>query len=169
MTSDWIFESKDTIFIGTESILTVQLPTFDKERKMKHFRSFQKLVACLVAVTFCYLTVAVAPVQAAMVGTADVLAVQQNDEARQKVRQFLERQDVVNHLQAMGVSMEEAQARVDTMTAEEINLLANKIDQMPAGGDAVGFLVALVIVVFVVLVITDIIGVTDVFTFIKKR
>lgn len=169
MTSGWIFESKDTIFSGTESILTIQLPTFDKERKMKHSRSFRKLVACLVAATFCYLSVVVAPVQAALVGTADVLAVQQNDEARQKVRQFLARQDVVNHLQAMGVSVEEAQARVDTMTAEEINLLVNKIDQMPAGGDAVGFLVAVVIVAFVVLIITDIIGVTDVFTFIKKR
>jgi hypothetical protein len=136
---------------------------------MKHCRNFQKLVACLVAVTFCYLTVVVAPVQAALVGTADVIAVQENDAVRQKVRQFLERQDVVNHLQAMGVSLEEAQARVDTMTAEEINLLANKIDQMPAGGDAVGFLVAVAVVVFVVLLITDIIGVTDVFTFVKKR
>jgi hypothetical protein len=136
---------------------------------MKQSRTFQKLVACMVAVTFCYLTVVVAPAQAALVGTADMLAARQNDEARQKIKQFMERRDVVNHLQAMGVGMEEARARVDTMTAAEIDLLAGRIDQMPAGGDVGGFIVGLAIVVFVVLVITDIIGVTDVFTFIKKR
>lgn len=140
-----------------------------KERKMKSSIRSQKVIASLVAMAFCFLAVVVAPVQATLVGTADILSAQEDDMARQKVKEFMAREDVVNHLQALGVSAEEARTRVDTMTAEEIHLLVEKIDQMPAGGDALGFLLGVAVVAFVVLVITDIIGVTDVFTFIKKR
>lgn len=136
---------------------------------MRHSLKMQKMVAGLVVVTFCFLSVVVAPVQATLVGTADILAAQENDMARQKVLQFLERQDVAAHLQSMGVAPAEARARVDTMTAEEIHLVASKIDQLPAGGDALGFLLGVAVVTFIVLIILDIIGVTDVFTFIKKR
>ena len=136
---------------------------------MRRSRNLQRLVASLVAVSFCFFSIVVAPVQAAMVTTPDIFQVQDNDLAREKVRLFLQRQDVGNYLQAMGVDKQEAQARVDTMTNEEVRMLVNKIDQMPAGGDALGFVLAVALVVFVVLVITDIIGVTDVFTFIKKR
>ena len=136
---------------------------------MKRLGRLQKFIASSVAVAFCFLSVVVAPVQATLVGTADILAAQENDMTRDKVKTFVAREDVANHLQALGVSVEEAQARVDTMTAEEVQLLAEKIDQMPAGGDALGFVLAVAVITFIVLVITDIMGVTDVFTFIKKR
>ena len=48
-------------------------------------------------------------------------------------------------------------------------MVSKKIDQLPAGGDALGFILLVGVVVFIVLVITDIMGVTDVFTFIKKK
>ena len=136
---------------------------------MRRHRGMKKAVACLVIMAFSFLSLVVAPAQAAMVGTADILKAQSSDLARQKVKLFMERQDVVQQIQAWGVNPAEAQARVDTMTDPEISLLASKIDQLPAGGDALGFIVAVAIIVFVVLIITDIIGVTDVFTFIKKR
>ena len=136
---------------------------------MRRSGSLQKMVATIVAVAFCYLSVIVAPVHATLISTGDILQIQENRLARQKVQVFLERQDVGDYLKAMGVDAKEAQARVDTMTDEEVRMLVNKIDQMPAGGDALGFVVAVAIVVFVVLIITDITGVTDVFTFIKKR
>ena len=126
-------------------------------------------MTCLVTVTFCCLSLVVAPVQASLVGTADILTAKENADARQKVMRFLDREDVVKHLNALGVAKEEARSRVKTMTADEINLLSNHIDQMPAGGNALGFIVGVAFVAFVVLIITDIIGVTDIFTFIKKR
>jgi len=140
-----------------------------KERKMKRSVRVRKVVASLVAVAFCFLSVVVAPVQATLVGTADILSAQENDAARDKIKAFMAREDVVNQLQAFGVGVEEAQARVDTMTAEEIQLLSGKIDQMPAGGDALGFILAIAVIGFVVLIVLDLVGVTDVFTFIKKR
>ena len=51
-----------------------------------------------------------------MVGTADLLQQKSNDMARQKVLQFMERQDVAQHLQSWGVTPEEAKARVATMS-----------------------------------------------------
>lgn len=136
---------------------------------MRRSPGMQKTVAGMLVVAFSFLSVIVAPLQAAMVGTADMLQQQDRDLAREKVVSFMERQDVANYLNALGVDADEAKARVSTMTDDEVAMLADKIDQMPAGGDAVGFLVAVAIILFIVLVITDMIGVTDVFTFINKR
>lgn len=136
---------------------------------MRRSPGMQKSVAVMLVVAFSFLSGIVAPLQAAMVGTADILQQQDRELARQKVVSFMERQDVVNYLSALGVDAEEAKARVDTMTDEEVAMLADKIDELPAGGDAFGFLIAVAVVLFVVLLITDILGVTDVFTFIKKR
>jgi hypothetical protein len=135
---------------------------------MKLSRGWQKAVASLVTVAFSFICLFVAPVQAAMVDTADILHQQGNELARQKVQQFMERQDVARQFQAWGVNADEAMARVASMNDEEINLLAGQIDGMPAGGDALGVLLGIAVVVFVVLIILDIVGVTDVFTFIKK-
>jgi hypothetical protein len=129
----------------------------------------QKTVAAVLVVAFSFLSVIVAPLQAAMVGTADMLQQQDSELARAKVVRFMERQDVANYLSAMGVDSDEAISRVSTLTDEEIAMLAEKIDHMPAGGDAVGFLLAVALILFLVLVITDLIGVTDVFSFINKR
>jgi hypothetical protein len=136
---------------------------------MRRSRGMQKTVASIVALAFSFICVIVAPVQATMVGTGDILQQHDRDLAREKVVAFMDRQDVAKYLNAWGVDPVEAKARVAVMTDEEVSTIAGKIDQLPAGGDAVGFLVAVAVIVFVVLPITDIIGVTDVFTFIKKR
>ena len=136
---------------------------------MRRSVKFKKVITSLLIAAFCFMSVVVAPVHATLVGTADILATQEADMTRDKIKTFMAREDVANQLQAFGVGVEEAQARVDTMTAEEIQLLSEKIDQMPAGGDALGFLLAVAVITFVVLIILDLTGVTDVFTFIKKR
>lgn len=129
----------------------------------------RKLVAAMVVVAFSFLTCVVAPLQAAMVGTEQILTLNESQAAREKIDRFLERQDVASQMGALGLSMAEAQARVDAMTDEEISLLAGRIDQLPAGGSVIGFVLGLAAVAFVVLIILDIAGVTDIFTFIKKR
>lgn len=136
---------------------------------MRRSPGMKKTVAAVLVVAFSFLSVIVAPLQAAMVGTADMLQQQDRELARAKVVRFMERQDVENYLSAMGVDSDEAISRVATLTDEEIAMLAEKIDHMPAGGDAVGFLLAVALILFLVLIITDMIGVTDVFSFINKR
>ena len=136
---------------------------------MKLSRCTQKYVASVVVVAFSFLCLLAAPAKAAMVGTTDVLQAQSSDLARQKVMTFLERREVSQQLQAWGVDPAEAKTRVNAMTDAEIALISEKIDQMPAGGDAIGFILLVGLLAFITLLITDIMGVTDVFTFIKKK
>ncbi|KJS31071.1 MAG: hypothetical protein VR64_13455 [Desulfatitalea sp. BRH_c12] len=136
---------------------------------MKHYRGFQKAVVYLLLAAFGFVSLIVAPAQAAMVGTPAILEAQSSDAARHKVKGFLDRQEVARQLQAWGVDADEAKNRVDTMTDQEVAMLSAKIDQVPAGGDALGFVLAVAFLTFVTLIILDIAGVTDVFTFINKR
>ncbi|MCP4746657.1 MAG: PA2779 family protein [Desulfobacteraceae bacterium] len=136
---------------------------------MRRTLALQKSVAIALAFVFCYMSVFIAPANATMVRTADILQKHDNNINREKVISFMQRQDVAAQFKSWGVEPEEAQMRVMVMSDEEISMLAKKIDELPAGGDAIGFILTVGIVVFVVLLITDIVGVTDVFTFIKKR
>ena len=136
---------------------------------MEHFPLANRFVAIFVAVAFSFLTVVVAPVQAAMVGTDTILQAVDVDAARERVLQFIQREDVVNRFEMWGVAADEAQVRIDAMTDEEVAQLAEQIDQLPAGGDVLGFILAVALISFITLLVLDIMGITDIFTFIKKR
>lgn len=85
--------------------------------------------------------------------------------AEQKVAQFMARQDVVNTFEQMGVDSKMVQERVAVLSDEEISKIAYQIDTLPAGGDALGGIVGAVVFIFIVLLITDILGLTKVFNF----
>lgn len=81
----------------------------------------------------------------------------------------LERKDVARALEQLGVSPEEAQRRVAGLTDAEARQAVERLDSLPAGGDFIlGSLIGAAVFVFVVLLITDILGFTDVFPFVKK-
>ena len=80
---------------------------------------------------------------------------------------ILERAEVQEQLQAHGVTLEQAKARVAALTDAEAAQLAAQIDGLPAGGDGVGALITAVLIVFLVLLLTDILGFTKVFSFTK--
>lgn len=83
---------------------------------------------------------------------------------RERVSSFLARDDVRQALQAQGVSSQVAAERVQAMSDAEIEQLAGRIDQAPAGGDVLGVLFT----VFIVLLVTDIMGLTKVFPFTRS-
>lgn len=99
------------------------------------------------------------PAHAALVGTEQVL--QADSTARARVHAFLARADVRRELLANGVDLAQVQARVDALTDAEAADFAGRIDRAPAGRDVLGLLFA----VFIVLLITDILGFTHVFPF----
>ena len=99
------------------------------------------------------------PVSAGIVTTDQVAASIERD----RVSSFLNRSDVQAQLQSYGVDPHAASARVNALTDDEIAKLAGQIDQLPAGGEILGVL----LVVFIVLLITDILGFTKVFPFTK--
>jgi hypothetical protein len=53
---------------------------------------------------------------------------------REKLRAFMERPEVIGKLKAMGVSPDEAKARVAAMGDQEVHMIAGKLDMLPAGG-----------------------------------
>lgn len=112
--------------------------------------------------TLISLVLPVAPVHAALVGTEQVVNASQVAPNRERVRLFLQRQDVRDMLQQRGVDANVALSRVDAMTDAEVQTVATQLDQLPAGGMGV---VSAVVFVFIVLLITDILGLTKIFPF----
>ena len=80
---------------------------------------------------------------------------------------ILERADVQRQLEAHGVSVEQAKARVAALSDPEAAQLAAQIESLPSGGDGVGALISALLIVFLVLLLTDILGLTKVFPFTK--
>jgi hypothetical protein len=85
---------------------------------------------------------------------------------KERIMGLLERGDVRAQLESMGVNPADAKARVASLTDDEAAQLAAKIDNLPAGGDG-GALIGALLIVFIVLLITDILGLTHVFPFTK--
>jgi len=83
---------------------------------------------------------------------------------RERVGSFLARDDVRQALQTQGISPQAAVERVQAMSDAEVEQLAGRIDQAPAGGDVLGVLFT----VFIVLLVTDIMGLTKVFPFTRS-
>lgn len=102
--------------------------------------------------------------QAGIIGTADIVSPAEAQQDRTQVQQFFAREDVQRALTARGVSADEALARVAAMTDAEVAQLADRIDQAPAGGEILGLLFT----VFVILLVTDILGLTKVFPFTRS-
>ena len=105
--------------------------------------------------------------QAVIVPTEALLAqadAQVATDSRAKVDAFFARADVRQALIGQGVDAEAAQTRVNAMNDGEIAELAGRIDQAPAGGDVLGLLFT----VFIVLLVTDILGLTKVFPFTRS-
>lgn len=105
-------------------------------------------------------------VQAAMIGTDQVLAASAAQQNRARIAAALERPEVMAQLESLGVSREDARSRVAALTDEEAATMASQIDSLPAAGsDIVGALV----LIFFVLLVTDILGLTKVFPFTRSR
>jgi hypothetical protein len=83
------------------------------------------------------------------------------DQGRSKIMAFVDREEVRTQLQSHGVTVDQAKARVNALTDNEVLQVSGKLDQLPAGGDILGLLFT----VFIVLLVTDILGFTKVFPF----
>jgi hypothetical protein len=96
---------------------------------------------------------------AAMIGTQQVIQSEARDARVTRVESFLARQDVAIQLAMFGVDPLAVQSRVGNMTDAELLTLEGGLDKQVAGGDAV----AIVGAVFIVLIILELVGITDIF------
>lgn len=72
------------------------------------------------------------------------------------------RQDIQNQLVELGVEQQQAEIRIANMSDIQINEVSSRISELPAGADLGGTLLT----IFIIFVITDVIGATDIFPFI---
>ncbi len=100
------------------------------------------------------------PAQARMLATDAVLA---SGGDRDRIGSLLDRADVQAQLAAYGVNPSDVKARVAVLTDEEAADLARNIDTAPAGG-----IIGVILLVFLVLLLTDILGFTKVFPFTRS-
>ena len=120
-------------------------------------RAFKRLLSSLLIVCLAGLGL---PAHAGMLATEAGVS----DVARTQVLSVLDRQEVRAQLEAHGVNPAEVKARVAAMTDAEVAQLAGQIESLPAGGDVLGVLLT----VFVILLITDILGFTKIFPFTRS-
>lgn len=122
---------------------------------------FMRITSRLLIVTTLGLGAPFHSAHAGVVGTDKVAVSAQSQSERERIRSFLDREDVRQELQKQGIDAGNAKARVDALTDEEVQRVAGRLDKMPVGGDIIGALLT----IFVILLITDILGFTKVFSF----
>ena len=103
-----------------------------------------------------------------MIGTETMIDMARTQEARDHVNSILAREDVKTAFIAQGINPLEAKERVDALSNAEIINLADQIDQLPAGGSTLETVLIVALIVFLVLLFTDLMGWTDIFPFVKK-
>jgi Family of unknown function (DUF6627) len=134
---------------------------------MKQIQKTLKPVGMFLAVLMFLISGPCQSAWAAMVGTGTVLEADKCRQTRDYLTGLLARDDIRAALIARGIDPQEAKARVDSLTDEEVMSLADTIDRLPAGGGALEMFLILAFLVFVILLVTDIAGYTDIFPFVK--
>jgi hypothetical protein len=100
-------------------------------------------------------------VHAALVSTQQVLDSQENNERLERIDRVLVRDEVRKQFVALGVDPNEVRQRVAALTDAELVRLEAGVGDMPAGGDSV---LAVLGIILVVLLVLELVGVTNVFT-----
>lgn len=108
---------------------------------------------------FAFFGMTTLPAKAAMVSTDQIVQTEQAHYDREQLAGLLDRAEVQDKLASFGVSAADVQERIAAMTDSEVAELNKHIAELPAGGNIFGIL----ILIGVILVITDLAGLTDVF------
>jgi hypothetical protein len=129
---------------------------------------FHRLITPVLTLTMISMGIS-SVAQAGMVGTAQVITSQKAETERDKLNIILHRNDVVAELKHLGVDPKQAQERANSLTDDEVLTLANKIDQLPAGGDSIGGFFGAAVIIFFVILIIAILDYTGIYRFVHHH
>jgi len=102
------------------------------------------------------------PAQAAMIGNKQIINQGLSHQTRDGLQQLFEQETAQQQLQAWGVNPGQIRSRIDSLTDAELARINQQVNDLQAGGSVLG----IILVIFIVFVITDVIGATDIFPFI---
>ena len=135
---------------------------------MKRRSASFKSVAVIMAAVLLGVSAPAGLARAGLVATEDIIGESRQDD-RARVLEFLARDDVRAQMVRLGVDPSEAAARVAALSDGEVARLAGVMDTVPAGqAHPAAIVIAVAAFVFLVLLITDLLGLTDIFPFVKK-
>jgi len=136
---------------------------------MKEMRRAIKPISIFLIISFVCISMPYGYASAAIIETEIAKDSIEGKQARNYILSVFAREEVQAVLTAQGIDSQEAKRRLDSLTDAEVIRFAKEIKQLPAGGGAFGTIVGAALIVFLVLLITDIMGFTDVFPFVKKH
>ena len=136
---------------------------------MKFIRKKISLISLFMATMMLLIATPYQTLLAVMVPTEATIYQIKAQDARDHLKTLISKNDIKKSLVSQGIDPMEAKARVDSLSDSEVIEVADKIEQLPAGGGAFGAVIAASVIVFLVLLITDILGYTDVFPFVKSQ
>lgn len=122
----------------------------------ERFRALLSLFASIALVTAGTFSVA----HAGMIDSAAVMQMEQRDASIAQIEQLLERDRLASQMETMGVDAADVAERLDQLTDEELLLLQDRLEALPAGAG----ILEVIGVIFVVLLILELVGVTNIFT-----
>jgi len=134
---------------------------------MHFLRSRSRMIALPLIALMLAISMPAGIARAALVGTDQIITLVDIEADRARIAAFLARDDVRQEIERMGVNPAEASARVDGLSDSEVQTIAARMDSMPAGQGAFEAILGAVVLIFLVLLVTDLLGLTDVFPFVK--
>jgi hypothetical protein len=126
-------------------------------------RYLSKPLALAVAAALFVTSLPIGAARAGMVSTDQLVEQRAAASDRERLSAILLRDDVRQQMEALGVNRDEAIARLASLSDQEIQQIAGHIDEMPAGQNVLVGVLVIAGAVLLGLVITDLLGVTDVF------
>jgi hypothetical protein len=136
---------------------------------MHGLRQLRRGVALVLAAVMVVISMPLGVANAALVSTEQVLAGADGAADRARVLAFLDRAEVREQMVALGVDPHEAAARVRALSDAQVHEIAGQLDQLPAGQSAIGVVVGAILIIFLVLLVTDLLGLTNVFPFVNQH
>ena len=136
---------------------------------MLAFRKFSRFIALPMVALMLVVSMPIGVASAALVTTDQVIDKAGIEADRALVAAYMARQEVRRQFEEMGIDPNEAAARVNGLSDVEIQQVAARINEMPAGQgtNVLVVIISAALLIFLVLLVTDLLGLTDIFPFVN--
>ncbi len=122
---------------------------------MKYMESALRPVSILLVIIFMLAPAYGRMASAAMIGTDILLTPDRHQDRRDFLLDLISRAEIQKVLIARGISPDEARARIDSLSDDELDTIFKNITDLPAGGDATGFAVIVGVVLIILIIIVE--------------
>jgi len=122
---------------------------------MRFIEKTLKPTSIVLAAVFVLVPAFYQSVSAAMIGTQTMLTRNRHHSTRNYLHDLMSRDDIQKILVARGINPLEAKARIASLSDAELEIIWEKIHDLPAGGDATGFIIIVGVVTIIAIIIVE--------------